>query len=156
MDARVDAVPPTKDRELVITRVFDAPRELVWKAWTEKEHLVHWSCPHGFTIIDCDGDPRPGGFWRSGMRSPQGVEHWNGGTYCEVKEPERIVFTFAWDQEDGGSGLETLVTVTLAEEGGKTRMTFRQGLFESKESRDGHGGGWGQSFEKLEGYLSSM
>jgi uncharacterized protein YndB with AHSA1/START domain len=143
------------ERELVITRVFDAPRELVFAAWTTREHLLNWAAPRNFTVVDCDGDLRPGGVWRETMRSPEGKEHRNGGTYREIVAPERLVYTFAWE-EDGKRGHETLVTVTFENEGGKTKMTFRQGPFESVESRDGHQGGWSEAFERLAACVSSM
>jgi uncharacterized protein YndB with AHSA1/START domain len=156
MDAKVDAGVAAKERDLVITRVFDAPRELVWKAWTEREHLVHWSCPQGFAVTECDGDLRVGGAWRSCMHAPDGVDHRNSGVYREIVAPERLVYTFAWNDENGKSGHETLVTVTFAEENGKTRMTFRHGLFETTESRDAHNGGWSQCFDKLADYLGTI
>lgn len=143
------------DLELVITRTFDAPRSLVFRAWTEREHLMHWGAPHGFTVTHCEGDARPGGTWRACMVSPEGVEHWNGGTYREVVAPERLVYTFAWE-EDGRPGHETLLTVTFAETGGKTKMTFRQARFTSVASRDSHQGGWSESFERLGSYLSTL
>jgi uncharacterized protein YndB with AHSA1/START domain len=142
------------DRELVIKRVFDAPRELVFKAWTDPEHLKQWSAPQGFTIPVAEGDLRPGGKWRSMMRKPDGTELWLGGVYREIVEPERLVFTHAWDDKNGKPGHETVVTVTLVERDGKTEMTFRQGLFESVESRDGHQGGWTECFDRLEELLS--
>jgi uncharacterized protein YndB with AHSA1/START domain len=142
------------DRELVIKRVFDAPRELVFKAWTDPEHLKQWSAPQGFTIPVAEGDLRPGGKWRSMMRKPDGTELWLGGVYREIVEPERLVFTHAWDDKNGRPGHETVVTVTLVERDGKTEMTFRQGLFESVESRDGHQGGWTECFDRLEELLS--
>jgi uncharacterized protein YndB with AHSA1/START domain len=76
-----------------------------------------------------------------------------GGVFREVVAPERVVFTFAWDEE-GERGLETLVTVTFAEEEGKTRMTFRQVPFQSIEERDGHRGGWTSSFDRLAEYVT--
>jgi uncharacterized protein YndB with AHSA1/START domain len=142
------------DRELVIKRVFDAPRELVFKAWTDPEHLKQWSAPEGFTIPVAEGDLRPGGKWRSMMQKPDGTELWLGGVYREIVEPERLVFTHAWDDKNGKPGHETVVTVTLVERDGKTEMTFRQGLFESVESRDGHQGGWTECFDRLEELLS--
>lgn len=143
-------------RELVITRVFDAPRDLVFRAWTEGEHLSRWSAPHGFTIPFGEADVRPGGAWRSCMVSPDGAEHWLGGVYREVAPPELLSFTHAWEGEDGRPGHPTLVTVTFAEEGaGKTRMTFRQRGFASDASRDGHQGGWEEAFERLAGHLAS-
>ena len=144
------------ERELVLTRTFDAPRSLVFKAWTEREHLVHWSAPRGFTVTDCAGDVRPGGAWRSCMRSPEARDHCSRGVYREVVEPERLVFTFAWDEPDGSPGREMLVTVTFAEHDGKTRMTFHQALFESVADRDGHQEGWSSSFDVLAEYLAHL
>jgi len=155
MAATASAKAMPDERVLVITRVFDAPRTLVWKAWTEREHLVRWSGPHGFTVTHCEGDIRPGGTWRSCLRSPEGVDHWNSGVYREIVPPERLVFTFAWE-EDGKRGHETLVTVAFAEEDGRTRMTFRQAVFETVSSRDGHADGWSQAFERLAAYAPTI
>ena len=135
--------------ELVITRFFAAPRSLVFKAWTEREHLIHWSCPHGFTLTQCEGDLRPGGAWRACMRSAGGTDLWLGGVYREIVENERLVYTHAWDGADGTPGHQTLVTVLLSDDHGKTKLTFRQQFFDSVESRDGHRGGWTECFEKL-------
>jgi uncharacterized protein YndB with AHSA1/START domain len=143
-----------QERELVIIRVFDAPRELVFKAWTDPEQLKQWSAPQGFTVPVAEGDLRPGGKWRSMMRKPDGTELWLGGVYREIVEPERLVFTHAWDDEHGKPGHETVVTVTLVERDGKTEMTFRQGVFKSVESRDGHNGGWTECFDRLEELLT--
>lgn len=79
MTARTSAAKRSAKPQLVITRILDAPGSLVFKAWTEPEHLVYWSCPHGFTLTHCEGDLRPGGAWRSCMRSPEGRDLWLGG-----------------------------------------------------------------------------
>lgn len=141
-------------RELVITRVFDAPRSLVFKAWTEPERVMCWLGPKGFTALEFEMDLRPGGAWRSRMRSPEGTEYANGGIVREIVEPERLVFTFAWDDEDGKPGREMLVAITFAEREGGTEMTFTQAVFESAEDRDGHREGWGESFDRLAEYLA--
>ena len=141
------------DRELVINRTFNAPRELVWKAWTED--MDRWSAPKGFTIPVSEGDVRPGGKWRAVMVSPEGRELPLGGVYREVVPPERLVFTHAWDDENGKRGPETVVTVTLVARGKKTEMNFRQTGFDSAESCDGHADGWGQCFDKLEELLAA-
>lgn len=154
MTARTSPRARSAQPQLVITRILDAPPSLVFKAWTEREHLVHWLCPHGFTLTHCEGDVRPGGAWRSCMRSPDGRDLWLGGVYREIVEPERLVFTHAWDDADGKPGHETLVTVTLADQGGKTKLTFHQAFFDSVESRDGHAGGWGECFDKLAVHLA--
>ena len=98
-------------------------------------------------------DVRPGGRWRHRLTSTEtGQDLWHGGVFREVAAPERLVFTFAWEEE-GERGLETLVTVTFAEESGKTRMTFRQVPFQSVEERDGHRGGWTSTFDRLDRHL---
>jgi uncharacterized protein YndB with AHSA1/START domain len=154
--AKPNVATEPEDRVLVITRVFDAPRALVFKAWTDAEHGKHWSGPRGFTATHIEGDLRPGGAWRLCLRRDEtGEELWQGGVYREVVVPERLVFTFAWDGEDGRPGHETLVTVTFAERGGKTTMTFRQAVFRSVEERDGHQGGWTSAFDRLEEHVAS-
>jgi uncharacterized protein YndB with AHSA1/START domain len=142
------------DRQLVITRVFDAPRGLVFKAWTEPEHLERWQgAPRGFTVTAHQMEVRPGGAYRVCMRSPEGVDHWLQGVYREIVEPERLVFTHVWLDAQGRPGKETLVTITFAERGGKTELTLHQTGFKSVESRDGHKEGWTSTFDRLAGYL---
>ena len=144
------AVMESEERVLVITRVFDAPRELIWKLWTDPAHAKHWMGPRGFTATHFEQDPRPGGAWRGCLRQDDdGRELWQGGVFREIVEPERLVYTFAWDGENGRRGHETLVTITFAEHEGKTKMTFRQAVFESVGQRDGHQGGWNSSFDRL-------
>ncbi len=155
MAATNNAPTETAERTLVITRVFDAPRGLVWKAWTEPERVLQWLGPTGFTALEFEMDPWPGGRWHGRMRSPEGVHHSNRGVVQEVVEPERLVFTFAWDDEDGNPGREMLITITFAEHEGKTEMTFMQREFESVEDRDGHNEGWSQSFDRLDAYLAT-
>ena len=141
--------------ELTIRRTFDAPRALVFAVWTDGEHLKRWCCPTGFTIPFSEGDIRPGGGFRTCMRSPQGEDHWLGGVYKEVVPDERLVFTHAWQDEAGNSDHETLVTVTFADTGeGKTRLTLHQAFFLSEPSRDGHLEGWNETLDELERYLA--
>jgi len=156
MAERADAPTKTDERELVIKRIFNAPRDLLWKAWTERDHVLKWLGPKQFTALDFELDPRPGGAWHSRMRGPDGAEYSNGGTVHEVDEPERLVFTFAWDEEDGTPGREMEITITFDERDGKTEMTFSQGVFESAEDRDGHREGWSESFDKLAECLASI
>ena len=156
MAERSDAPTKTAERQLVITRLFDARRELVWKAWTERERVMRWLGPKEFTALDFEMDRRPGGAWHSRMRSPEGKVYSNRGVVREVVEPERLVFTFAWDEEDGKPGREMLITITFAERDGRTEMTFTQAVFESAEDRDGHQGGWSESFDKLGAYLAAV
>ena len=146
---------PENKNELVIDRVFNAPRDLVWKAWTEPDRIREWLAPRGFTVGMAEGELIPGGRWRQSMTTPEGNELRLGGVYREVKAPERLVFTHAWDDENGNPGHETVVSITFVDHGGKTEMHFRQGEFKSTESRDGHAGGWGECFDKLEEYLAA-
>ena len=144
------------DRELVITRVIDAPRWLVFTAWTRADHVAAWWGPQGFTTIYCEMDIRVGGSYRFGMRSPQGTEHWKRGVYREIVEPERIVFTFAWESANGSPGHELLTTVTFAEDGARTRLTLHQAVFETTERRDDHVHGWTSCLERFADYVLTV
>jgi uncharacterized protein YndB with AHSA1/START domain len=146
----------TADRELAITRVFDAPRDLVFKVWTQPEHLVRWLGPRGFAAPSAEMDVRPGGAYRACIRSPEGADYWMQGVYREIVAPERLVFTFAWEDEGGRPGRETLVTVTFADHSGKTKLTFHQAPFESVADRDSHQEGWAECLDRLGAYLATI
>ncbi|MCE7005131.1 SRPBCC domain-containing protein [Kibdelosporangium philippinense] len=138
--------------DLTITRVFDAPRELVFDAWTTPEHLAGWYGPVGLTtpLSSISLDVRPGGTWRATMISDaDGTEYPQGGTYQEVVAPERLVFT--WGAPDDPAR-QALVTVTLAEADGKTTMTF---LISSlpQDMRESVHEGWTSALESLATYL---
>ena len=153
--SRTEASVATREPELVMTHVFDAPRALVFAAWTENHHLERWQgAPEGFTVTTELSDIRPGGAYRIRMRSPEGEVHRLQGVYREIVPPERIVFTHAWLDADGTPGQETLVTLTFAERGGKTELTLRQTGFRSEASRDGHAEGWASTFNRLARYLN--
>lgn len=138
--------------ELEIARVLDASRDLVFKAWTERERVVRWLGPEGFEATLFESEARPGGAWRSRMRSPDGKEYAEHGVVREISPPERFVFTQVWDDDPEH---ETVVTVELSEQGGRTQMTFHQGVFETVDARDRHREGWSQSFDRLEDYLAT-
>jgi uncharacterized protein YndB with AHSA1/START domain len=141
-------------RELVITRIINAPRDLVFAAWTDPAHLRHWWGPKDYPATHIEMDARPGGRWRGCLTSTaDDRELWQHGTFREVVRPERLVFTFIWE-EDGERGLETLVTVTFADEGSKTRLVFRHAPFQSIAERDGHHGGWSSTFDRLAEHLA--
>jgi uncharacterized protein YndB with AHSA1/START domain len=118
----------TSDREIVTTRVFDAPRELVFKMWTEPEHIVHWYGPDGFTDTVYEMDVRPGGAWRHTMHGPDGVDYKNDSVYLEVVPPERLVFRHL-------STPLFVSIVTFEAQGAGTRLTLRS-VFETRELRD--------------------
>jgi uncharacterized protein YndB with AHSA1/START domain len=138
-------------RELVITRVFDAPRELVWKAFADPKAAGQWWGPRNFTTPILELDVRPGGKWRAVMRSPEGKEYPQHGVYREIVPPERLVFTLIWDDE--GPGSEMLCTFTFAEQGKRTKMVFRKGPFTSAEHEKGEKQGWGEAFDRFAEFL---
>ena len=121
------------DRELVFTRVYDAPRELVFKMWTDPKHLVHWWGPKGFTTTIHEMDVRPGGVWRFVMHGPDGVDYQNRIVFLEIAKPERLVYKH--DPEKGSEPVNFHVTVTFAEEAGMTTLTMRM-LFPSNAARE--------------------
>lgn len=145
------------DREILGTRVVDAPRELVWEAWTNPEHVPHWLLgPEGWTMPVCEIDLRSGGAWHFVWRRSDGTEMEMRGEYREVEPPERLVHTESW----GGDWPETLNTLILSEEDGKTTMA-QTVLYPSKEARDaalatGMTKGASISFERLDEYLRTM
>jgi uncharacterized protein YndB with AHSA1/START domain len=145
------------DREIAITRVFDAPRALVWEAHTNPEHPPQWMLgPEGWTMPICEIDLRPGGEWHFVWRRSDGSEMEMRGVYKEIEPPERLVTTEAW----GGDWPETLNTLTLDEEDGKTTMTNTI-LYPSTEARDAALGtgmkeGASLSFDRLAEHLRTM
>lgn len=139
--------------ELVISRALDTPRPIVFKAWTDPGRLVRWWGPQGFKTPFCKMDVREGGAWRICMRSPEGTDHWVQGIFREVVAPERLAFTWAWEDADGKPGDETLVTVDFTEQAGKTRLVMHQGAFDSASTRDAHEGGWSSCLDRLDEYL---
>ncbi|WP_395678386.1 SRPBCC domain-containing protein [Inquilinus sp.] len=146
--ATLDARP-----ELVITRIFDAPRSLVFKAWTQPEHLVRWLGPKDFSASEVRLDVRPGGAWSAVITSPEGKDYGMAGVYREVAPPDRLVFTFAWDED---LAEQMLIALTFRDRDGKTEMTFHQTGFRSVESRDSHRGGWNECFDRLPGFLAQV
>jgi uncharacterized protein YndB with AHSA1/START domain len=139
--------------ELTVIRVIDAPRALVFKAWTQPEHAAHWWGPQGFTIESCKMDARPGGSFRSSMRSPTGSLHTKRGVYREVTASERLVFTFAWEDDGGNPMHEMLITVTFEDVDSRTRLTLHQAFFETETLRDEHVAGWTSCLERFAEYM---
>lgn len=142
--------------ELVIERLYDAPRELVWRAWTRPEMAARWFGPKGFVTERYELDARPGGRYRHTMRSPEGTVHTKQGVFHDVTAPSRLVFTFAWEDEAGRPKHEMLVTVTFEALGERTRLTLRQTRFESVNARDLHRGGWSSSLDRFADYLAEQ
>ena len=133
MSVSAASVNPTADRELVFTRVFEAPRELVFEAWTDPRHVEQWWGPNGFTTTISEMDVRPGGEWRLVMHGPDGVDYRNRMVFLEVVKPERLVYKH--EPEKGSEPVNFEVTVTFADEAGKTKLTMRM-LFPSATARD--------------------
>lgn len=156
--ARVEA-----EREIVITRRFQAPRALVFKAWTEPERLARWFSPKGFTSPFTSVDLRPGGEFRFSMQSPDGRQFWGKGVYREIVEPERIVYVDSFTDEKGalvepshygmsaGHPAESLVTVTFTESEGETTVTLRHEVPPAFPEREGMVQGWSEMLERLGG-----
>jgi uncharacterized protein YndB with AHSA1/START domain/DNA-binding transcriptional ArsR family regulator len=147
-------------QELTLTRVFDAPRELVFKAWTDPRLVAEWWSPHGFTNAAVELDLRPGGAIYILMRWPDGRDNPMKGTYHEIVPPERLVFTStALEDEAGMPQLEVRNTVTFAEQGSQTLLTLHavvvRGTTQAAEAAlAGMEIGWSQSLEKLTALLS--
>jgi len=119
------------EREIVLTRIFDAPRKLVFEGLTKPELLKRWFGPRGWSLAVCEVDLRVGGKWRFMLRGPDGREMGMSGVYREIAPPDRMVNSEAFDDYPGSS----VVTTVLVEEGGKTTMTVTA-LYESQEIRD--------------------
>lgn len=123
----------TADRELVFTRVFDAPRELVFAAWTQPEHVTHWWGPDGFRTTIQEMDVRPGGTWRFVLHGPDGTDYKNRIVFVEIVRPERLVYKHV--PEPGSEPVSFEVTVTFEEQGRATRLNMHM-LFPSAAARD--------------------
>ncbi len=158
--------------EFVITRLLDAPRELVWKAFTEADRLMHWWGPKGFKMIHARVDLRPGGTFHYGMLAPDGSEMWGKWTFREIVAPERLVLISGFSDKDGGLTRhpmaptwpqQMLGTTTLTAQGNKTLLTNTAVAYEAsaeeiaifnagfESMKQGFGGTWDQ----LEAYLKS-
>lgn len=136
--------------ELKIERVIHAPRERVFKAWTDPKLAVQWWGPKAYPATFLEMDVSVGGAWRGMLRSvADGTVLSHRGVFREIVEPSLISFTFAWDAE-GERGMETLVTLTFEDLGGKTRFTLHQSPFITAGERDGHVEGWNSALNRLE------
>ncbi|MCK9274850.1 MAG: SRPBCC domain-containing protein [Syntrophales bacterium] len=154
--------------EMVITRIFNTPRELLWKYWTDSEFFKRWWGPDGFTCPFSRIDFRVGGSYLHAMRSPEGKDYWSTGTYKEISPPEKIVATDSFADEKGnvvsseyyglkGFPMELVVSLTFKDLGEKTKLTLVHrgiGTVDEKTRRDMKEG-WNQSFNKLTKNLSS-
>jgi uncharacterized protein YndB with AHSA1/START domain len=152
----VQIITPT-ERETVLTRVFDAPRNLVFDAWTKPELLKLWYGPRGWSLAVCEIDLRVGGAFRFVSHRADGKDIGQFGVYREIVPPERLVYTEKWEDWDVG---EVLVTTVLVEQGGKTTLTSTM-LYPSQEVRDkilksGLERGAAETYDRLAEYLASI
>jgi uncharacterized protein YndB with AHSA1/START domain len=165
--------PAPSDESFTLTRTFDAPRELVFKVWTEAEHLKHWWGPKGMTMLVTRLDLRPGGMFHYSMRTPDGREMWGRFIFREIVPPERIVFVSAFADEHGNAipspflpdwPLEVLNTLLFSEQDGKATLTMRGSpLNASDVQRKAFGsahaslrGGFKGTFDQLDEYLARV
>jgi len=154
----------SKEEQIVVSRSFDAPLELLWKAWTKPEHFAKWYGPKGFTTPSCEIDLKVGGRHLWSMKSPDGMQMYFTGMYKEVVPMERIVYTDSLSDPEGnvmspsvmgmpeGSPVTMDVTVTFAHEDGKTTVTVSH--VGHGEGADQAGVGWEQAFDKLTAVLA--
>lgn len=171
-DSNAGAAANAAQGELVITRVFNAPRELVWKAWTEPERLARWWGPAGFAVSVVAFDLRPGGVFLYGMRTPDGEAMWGKFVYREVAAPERLVFVTSFADEAGNTirapfsadwALEVLSTLTLAEYEGRTTLTMHGVPINATDAErqtfaafeDSMQEGWKSTLDQLADYLAN-
>jgi uncharacterized protein YndB with AHSA1/START domain len=146
--------------ELSITRVFDAPRKLVYEGFSNPDHARQWMGPRGFVATHFEQDFRPGGKWRACLHQTEAwKDHtlpdlWQGGVFKEIVPPEHLVYTFAWEGQGDQPTRETVITIDLTElDGNRTKMDFHQAFFDSVEWRDGHNTGWNSGFDRLNDYV---
>jgi uncharacterized protein YndB with AHSA1/START domain len=162
----------TQNKDFVITRMFDAPRALVWKCFTEPERMKQWWGPKGCVIVASNMDLRVGGSYHGAMRDPQGNVMWAKFIYREIVPPQRLEWEHSFSDEAGGLTrhplsptwpLKLLTVVTLAEAGGgKTQLTLRWSPLDATEeeqktfaaARDSMQGGWTGTFDQLGAYLA--
>jgi uncharacterized protein YndB with AHSA1/START domain len=144
------------DREIVISRVFEAPRELLWNAWTDPAHIASWWGPRGFTAPPCEIDLRPGGEFLVVLDGPDGNKYPCRGVFKEIVENEKLVYEGPANEPAGcGAGIppNALVTVTFTDRGGETELTIHT-VLDSSESRkaaaaEGFVAGWNDSLDRL-------
>lgn len=153
MNARTKTV-KAQEYAVEISRLFDAPPILVFKAFSRPEHLARWWGPKNFTATVEKLEFREGGSYRIIIHGPS--DHGMSGGYREIVEPKSIVFTFAWDDENGEPGEENLITIKISPEGAKTRLVFRHAPFDNAKTRDSHAEGWGEVLDKLPSFLSDF
>ena len=140
---------------LNMTELFDVPIERLFKAWTNKKDFMSWYGPEGFKVIHCEMNVKVGGHWRACIKSERGDEYWMQGTYIEIVDPSRLVFTYG-DGSRNANVDETLVTISFVTIGNKTQMHFQQTNFPNDASRISHHGGWSSAFTCLREFAEKL
>lgn len=140
---------------LDMRRVFRAPRELVYEAFTRAEMLRHWMCPEGYAIRAAHADPRVGGRFHIEMLSPEGVSYRVGGFYLEMRAPELLVLTWTWEPGHTMPDIETVIRVELSAQGKDTLMVMTHSGLVSEAERAAHQLGWAGAFNNLDALLAS-
>jgi uncharacterized protein YndB with AHSA1/START domain len=144
-------------RQFTLNRTLRAPRPLVFRAFVEPDRMKFWWAPQGFRMLSCALDLREGGAWRMRIQSETtGAVQTEVGTYREIREPERLVFTHAWLRADGTLTLPTVVTVTFAERDGTTDVAFNQADFVTPQACRSHEDGWSSSLAQLTDYAPRL
>jgi uncharacterized protein YndB with AHSA1/START domain len=143
-----------RERTLVMVRRFQASPRQVFEAWTNERELAQWMGPKDMTVPMAKSEPREGGRYRITMRSGEGKEFTVSGQFCEMRAGERIVMTWAWEEE-GGHGPVTCMTIELKPSGKSTEMRFHHALFADKKGRANHHAGWRSTFDKLARYCKA-
>jgi uncharacterized protein YndB with AHSA1/START domain len=139
----------TSDSVLRLSRTFRAARERVFGAFTDVKQLKQWWGPKGFSLPEAELDARPGGRYRLHMLSPEGNSYVLSGAFVELRPPERMVYTWVWEQGDN-AGVEMLVTLEFRDLGGATELIVTHERLPSVAARDAHAGGWSSSLDRLE------
>jgi uncharacterized protein YndB with AHSA1/START domain len=173
LERLAEHLPTMQMREFVVTREFAAPRDLVWAAWTQREHLARWFGPKGFTLMVGAYDFQPGGLFHYGMKSADGHEMWGKWIFKEIVPPKKLVVVVSFSDAERGVSrhpmsatwpLETLATSTFAEQAGKTVVTLRWIAYNATEeerktfdsAHDSMTQGWGGTMDQLTAYLAEI
>lgn len=150
----MNSIAATDERTLVLSRTLNAPRDLVFDAWSDPKHLVRWWGPNDFTLPHCAQDFRVGGTYRFCMRAPDGSDHWVRGRYLEIRKPELLVFTWLREDVPGEIWCDTVVRITLREQGDRTGLELEQTTFATKAHCEEHRDGWNECLDRLTHFLA--
>lgn len=156
MDRKILELNETTDDQLVIIREFNAPQKIVFEALTKHEHIVNWASPKGMEVTYSKGDLKVGSTYEYAMKSPNGPEMVLTGEYREIDPYNKLVYTQTYRGRDGTNSPETLISITLKQDGDKTQMIFHHTGFATKQGRDNASMGWPAAFDKLTEVINSM